>query len=29
MNIFDFDPVYDEEMLFSTFKFYLDSIRCH
>jgi hypothetical protein len=29
IDIFDFDPVYDEEMIFSTFKFYLDSIRCH
>lgn len=29
MEIFDFDPVYDRESLFDTFKFYLDSIHCH
>ncbi len=29
VEIFDFDPVYDEETLLSTFKFYLDSLRCH
>lgn len=29
MEIFDFEPVYDDETLLSTFEFYLDSLRCH
>ena len=29
MDLYDSDPVYDKEMLFNTFKSYLDSIHCH
>ena len=29
LDIYDFDPVYDKESLFDSFKFYLDSIHCH
>jgi hypothetical protein len=29
LDIYDFDPVYDRESLFDSFRFYLDSVRCH